>query len=213
MAIACDKIKMIYISSWRTGCTSVECFLKNHYEGRLIGHKHSTLDEALEALPKEEYFCVTNIRNPYDSLVSFYFKCKFRYYPILKKDYNAIGEEFISEELKEIILQVDNRSFEDFLLFLSTTPSGGRLPSGFARDSRFHFICLEDLQADLDKAFLKIGIKNKHKLQHKNPTEVRDQDYKKYYTPLARDIADSLTQEYREATKYTFDGRFNVNAK
>ena len=102
MAIICRKYNFLFIMTPRTACTAIGELLCESYGGEFlptedildsrgriaIQKKHSTLRELLEhkILSPEEaksLVKVATVRNPFDTLVSLYFKQRYKYQPLL----------------------------------------------------------------------------------------------------------------------------------
>ena len=102
MAIICRQHGLLFIMTPRTACTAVGDLLCTHYGGEFIpsedildSHgfiavqkKHSTLPELIKhkvLAPKEakSLLKIAAVRNPFDSLVSLYFKQRLKYQPLL----------------------------------------------------------------------------------------------------------------------------------
>jgi hypothetical protein len=203
MAVYCKNIRLLYISAWMTGCTSTEKFLIEHYGGRYVGGKHESLDASLKLLKQNNLFCVTNIRNPYDSVVSCYFKERFLYYP----EYVKTGRypTWMSSETQQRCTLVGEAdvTFEQYVL----NRASGAWPN-FIDDKRFdHYIAFEYLQSELDRMFMKLGIVNRHQLPHLNKSPLRDKDFRQYYTPQMKEVATECCKSYLLFTGYTFYGR------
>jgi hypothetical protein len=87
MAVLCRDLGLLYVLNPATGSTAIGSLLRERYGGEWlpaenrpnVRKKHSTLRELLDAgllgLEEREKLCVaTNVRNPYDRLVSIYWK-------------------------------------------------------------------------------------------------------------------------------------------
>src|SRR6266550_3800519 len=102
MAIICRQYGLLFIMTPRTACTAIGDLLCTHYGGEFIPSedvldsqgfisvqkKHSTLSELIKhkILTPEEaksLLKIAAVRNPFDSLVSLYFKQKLKYQPLL----------------------------------------------------------------------------------------------------------------------------------
>src|SRR5437588_11855300 len=102
MAIVCRKYDLLFIMTARTSCTVIGELLCQHYNGEFlpaedildsrgfisVQKKHSTLSQLLEHKllsggEAESLLKVAAVRNPFDSLVSLYFKQRLKYQPLL----------------------------------------------------------------------------------------------------------------------------------
>jgi hypothetical protein len=102
MAIICRKYGLLFIMTPRTACTAIGELLCKHYGGEFlppqdilngnggiaVQKKHSTLAELIrnDILTPEEadsLLKVAAVRNPFDTLVSLYFKQRYKYQPLL----------------------------------------------------------------------------------------------------------------------------------
>ena len=102
MAIICRQYGLLFIMTPRTACTAIGDLLCTHYGGEFIPSedvldsqgfisvqkKHSTLSELIKhkILTPEEaksLLKIAAVRNPFDSLVSLYFKQKLKYQSLL----------------------------------------------------------------------------------------------------------------------------------
>jgi hypothetical protein len=103
MAIICRQYNFLFIMTPRTACTAIGDLLCKHYGGEFLpaediidsdGHlsvqkKHSTLSELIKfgllaSADARALLKVATVRNPFDTLVSLYFKQKFKYQPLLE---------------------------------------------------------------------------------------------------------------------------------
>jgi Sulfotransferase family. len=102
MAIICRKYNLLFIMTPRTACTAIGELLCEHYGGEFlppedildsrgfisVQKKHSTLSDLLAhklltAREAKSLLKVAAVRNPFDSLVSLYFKQRLKYQPLL----------------------------------------------------------------------------------------------------------------------------------
>jgi hypothetical protein len=103
MAIICRQHNLLFIMTPRTACTAIGDLLCKHYGGEFlpsedildsagrvsVPKKHSTLSELIKSglLTSTEASAllkVATVRNPFDTLVSLYFKQKYKYQPLLE---------------------------------------------------------------------------------------------------------------------------------
>lgn len=222
MAIYCEDIGLLYISTPRTACTSTEDLLINHYGGRKIcgrkiSYKHHCLKTVLCANELSDGLLkVTGIRNTYDSLVSEYHKWVFRHYPQFLH-----GRDMQFKNNPESFLEVCKWAYEthpsmtDFFLADSRlTDYLLRRPIEICKEvvGRMYddLIRFEDLQSEVDRVLARLSVgcfavKNSHKLPVKNVTEQRrEKEYRSFYTPLLKRMVDDKCGEYIQATGYEF---------
>src|SRR5438270_9077761 len=102
MAIICRKYNLLFIMTPRTACTAIGELLCERFGGEfipsddildsrgliLVDKKHSTLSDLIKhkILTTEEansLLKVAAVRNPFDSLVSLYFKQRLKYQPLI----------------------------------------------------------------------------------------------------------------------------------
>ena len=78
MSIYCPDLKLLYIQTPCTGSTALGRFLVDHFGGVDFGGQHMVVSEAVAMWPetaKAYKFCT--IRNPYDKIVTQYYKHNF----------------------------------------------------------------------------------------------------------------------------------------
>lgn len=102
MAIICRDYKLLFIMTPRTACTAIGDLLCQKFGGEYLPHadivganrrilvqqKHSTLPELrrhdlVSDAEAKGLLKVTAVRNPFDTLVSLYFKQRYKYQPLL----------------------------------------------------------------------------------------------------------------------------------
>jgi hypothetical protein len=102
MAIICRKYNFLFIMTPRTACTAIGDLLCREYGGEflpsedilnsdgriLVQKKHNTVTELLQhkiisQAEAESLLKVAAVRNPFDTLVSLYFKQRYKYQPLL----------------------------------------------------------------------------------------------------------------------------------
>src|SRR5438270_5230428 len=102
MAIICRKYNLLFVMTPRTACTAIGELLCSNYGGEFlptedilnaeglitVQKKHSTLSELithklLTATEAKSLVKFAAVRNPFDSLVSLYFKQRLKYQPLL----------------------------------------------------------------------------------------------------------------------------------
>src|SRR5215204_1273441 len=102
MAIICRQHGLLFIMTPRTACTAIGELLCTYYGGEFVPSedvlddrgritvqkKHSNLSELMKhnLIDREEaksLLKVATVRNPFDTLVSLYFKQRYKYQPLL----------------------------------------------------------------------------------------------------------------------------------
>lgn len=102
MAIVCPDYNLLFIMTPRTACTAIGQLLCDHYGGEFlpsedvldahgnisIQKKHTTLAELIGhgfigTEKAKSMLKIAAVRNPFDTLVSLYFKQRFKYVPLL----------------------------------------------------------------------------------------------------------------------------------
>jgi len=193
----------------RTACTAIGDLLCEHYDGEFVPSedildsngfisvqkKHSTLAELLEhkLLTSEEaksLLKVAAVRNPFDSLVSLYFKQRLKYQPLVGDPTSWVNR---SPGYAESMRYAQAHSFNAWVLKTCYKKIVKRL-LGF-RSSMFpeHTLGMdvvlryESIEKDLKDAFSRAGIEWKADIPKVNPTEERaNRDYRSlYYWPAA----------------------------
>jgi hypothetical protein len=209
MAIICRDYNLLFIMTPRTGCTAIGRLLCDHYRGEFlpaedildskgmicVQKKHSTLSELLEhkLLTAEEgksLLKVAAVRNPFDSLVSFYFKQRLKYQALLADSASWVNR---SPRYAQNMNYAQWHSFNQWVFKvcyrkLVKSLLGGE-SSMFPGHTRGMNVVLryEHLEEDLKEAFRKASIPWKADIPIVNRTEERDsRDYQRYYSLFAR---------------------------
>ena len=205
MAIICRKYNLLFVMTPRTACTAIGELLCQRAGGEfipsahlldprgliLVDKKHSTLSELIKhrILSEEEaksLLKVAAVRNPFDSLVSLYFKQRLKYQPLLGDPTSWVNRspryaEWMryaqSHSLNQWIFKVSYRKLiKRFLGFHS---------SMFADHTRGMDVVMryESIEADLSDVFDKVGIPWKADIPTVNRTDERvNRDYRSYYS-------------------------------
>ena len=229
MAIICRKYNLLFIMTPRTACTAIGELLCERFGGEfipshdivdsrgliLVDKKHSTLSELLKhkILTPEEaksLLKVAAVRNPFDSLVSLYFKQRSKYRPLL--DDAASWVNRVPGYAKHM-RYARAHSFNRWVLRISYRKLIKRLlgfrPSMFAEHTRGVDIVMryENIEADLDAVFRKAGMGSGAKIPAVNRTSERpDSDYKSFYSRVAELAVTIAYSRDLEMYGYKFDG-------
>src|SRR5438874_6689303 len=208
MAIICRQHGLLFIMTPRTACTAVGDLLCTHYGGEFIpsedildSHgfiavqkKHSTLPELIKhkvLAPKEakSLLKVAAVRNPFDSLVSLYFKQRSKYQPLLGDPSSWVNR---LPGYAKNMRYARVRSFNRWVLRVSYRKLIKRLlgfrPSMFADHTRGVDMVMryESIEADLSEVFRKAGMGSKADIPMVNRTDERANcDYRSCYSRVA----------------------------
>jgi Sulfotransferase family len=192
----------------RTACTAIGELLCEHYDGEfvpsedildsrgaiLVDRKHSTLSQLiaqklLTLAETESFLKVAAVRNPFDSLVSGYFKQRLKYQPLLNDPnswvhrwprYVAYMRYAQTHSFNQWVLKVSYRKLIKRLL--------GLRASMFADFTRGVDVVMryESIEKDLKNTFNNAGIEWKADIPQVNRTDERtDRDYRSFYSRSA----------------------------
>ena len=223
MAILCRDIGLLFLQAPHTGSTSLGTLLREDFggvklleermrdaRGRIVlRQKHQTLAQLLDAglitpQEREGLLVVVGVRNPYDLVLTEYARNR------------EAGTISASQRLIRRLPGIsDDFSAPDFERFVVRryTPSAlyralGRkpmVPVDWTAGAD-HIIRFEAMQTGLDAALEKVGVTESHPLPHRNPTRSRrEQDYRRLYTPRAREIVTAAYARELERHGYSFD--------
>jgi hypothetical protein len=227
MAIICRDYKLLFIMTPRTACTAIGELLCEHYGGRflpaedildsrgriLVQKKHSTLSELIRhrLLTREEaqsLLKITAVRNPFDSLVSVYFKQRFKYQPLLRDPASWVSR---SPHYARRMKYAQKHSFNRWFFRISYRRLIRRLllghPSMFDDYTRGvdRILRYENLEQDLKEVFRRAGIPWKADLPVVNRTDERpDHDYRSFYSRPAALVAKFTYSQDLKRYRYQF---------
>jgi hypothetical protein len=189
----------------RTACTAVGELLCGHYGGEFIPSedildsqgfisvqkKHSTLSELIKhkiLTPDDakSLLKIASVRNPFDSLVSLYFKQRLKYQPLLADPSSWVNR---SIGYADHMRYAQTYSFNGWVFRTSYRKLIKRLFGGrtsmFADYTRGMDVVMqyESIERDLKEAFRRAGIVWKADLAKVNRTEERAaDDYRSFYS-------------------------------
>lgn len=192
---------MLFVLNPRTASTAISAHLGKHLACRwlpqedilqdngniLLQRKHSTVKELLDhgLLSQAHIQSIkkfTVVRNPFDSIVSFWVKKRFAYAD-LAKDKNFFGYKLPG--FMEDMQYVQDHSFSEWLLekFTKNLPEGGSINKRYMHHCD-QILRYENLWDDLDSLLKSCGVELPevplmNETKHKKP-------YREYYTPEAR---------------------------
>lgn len=192
----------------RTACTAIGELLCAQYGGEFlpsediidsngrisVQKKHSTLAELIQhkLLPSEEaksLLKVAAVRNPFDTLVSLYYKQRLKYQPLLADPNSWVNR---APTYAKNMRYAQTHSFNDWLLKKCSRQLAKRLfgfpPSMFVDYTRGVDVVMrfETLETDLNAVFRRIGLPANAQIPAINRTAERTvRDYKDCYTHFA----------------------------
>ncbi|HEU0048023.1 MAG TPA: sulfotransferase family 2 domain-containing protein [Nitrososphaera sp.] len=208
MAIICRKYNLLFIMTPRTACTAIGELLCERFGGEfipsddivdsrgliLVDKKHSTLSDLIKhkILTAEEansLLKVAAVRNPFDSLVSLYFKQRSKYQPLLADPASWVNR---LPGYAKNMRYARAHSFNRWVLRVSYRKLIKRLlgfrPSMFADHTRGVDVVIryESIEADLGEVFRKTGMGCKADIPMVNRTDERaNSDYRSFYSRVA----------------------------
>jgi hypothetical protein len=195
----------------RTACTAVGKLLCQRYGGEYlpsedildsrgfisVQKKHSTLPQLLKykLLPTDDarsLLKIAAVRNPFDSLVSLYFKQRLKYQPLLADPSCWVNR---TNGYADSMRYAQTHSFNQWVVRTSYRKAAKRLLGlrasmfdDFTRDVD-DVIRYECIESDLKKIFENAGIPWKADIPVINRTDERtDRDYRSYYTYTAMHV-------------------------
>jgi len=192
----------------RTACTAIGELLCEHYDGEFlpaedildshgfisVQKKHTTLSQLLEyklltAGEVKSLLKVAAVRNPFDSLVSLYFKQRLKYQPLLADSSSWVNR---SPRYAENMRYAQTHSFNEWVLKVSYRKAIKRLLGLRASMFADHTLGMdgviryESIEKDFKEVFGKAGIPWKADIPNVNRTDERiDRDYRSCYSRLA----------------------------
>src|SRR6266404_2020193 len=211
MAIICRQYGLLFIMTPRTACTAIGDLLCTHYGGEFVPSedilnskdfiavqkKHSTLSQLIEhkLLAPEEaesLLKIAAVRNPFDSLVSLYFKQRLKYEPLLADPSSWVNR---SPSYAKNMRYAQTHSFNEWVVKVSYRKVIKRLlglrASMFAEDTHGmdEVIRYESIEKDLMEVLNRVGIAWKAGIPRVNRTDERgSRDYRSYYSYMATHI-------------------------
>jgi hypothetical protein len=208
MAIVCREHNLLFIMTPRTACTAIGELLCEDYGGKFlppedildsrgmisIQKKHSTLAELIKGkiLTREEaksFLKVAAVRNPFDSLVSLYFKQRLKYQPLLADASSWVNR---SPRYAAYMRYAQTHSFNEWVFKVSYRKLIKRLlgfrASMYADYTRGMDIVMryENIEKDLGEVFRRAGMTQNVNIPMVNRTdERRGRDYRSCYSRRA----------------------------
>ncbi|WP_428398091.1 sulfotransferase family 2 domain-containing protein [Marinobacter salarius] len=241
MAIICREHRLLFLMAPRTGCTAVGSVLMEELGGEwlpaedildkkgqfLVQKKHSTLNQLLKhkIISQQERSGLTTftaVRNPFDSLVSLYFKMHRGYQGELSDPNSWVHKVPGYADDLRIIRELTfdqwlNRFYPDLPFYLKNKTANairrsGKLVLGrqsHVEDAFVHGVDFvmkfENLQQDFSHVLKMAGIRNPPVIPMINTTDARsEKDYRALYTPKTR----RKVEVYKEGVLREFEYEF-----
>lgn len=220
MAILCRDIGLLFLQAPHTGSTSLGTLFREQLGGEkllqervrdargriVLRQKHQTLAQLIEAglITQEQragLLVVVGVRNPYDLVLTEYAR---------NREAGAVSAP--QRILRRIGVSSDF-SPRDFERFVMRRYAPGRLyrllgrrpfmPTDWTAGAD-HIIRFERMQDGLDEALHRAGVREPHRLPHRNPTQSRrDRHYRELYTERARAVVSRAYE--RELRQHGYD--------
>lgn len=223
MAIICREHGLLFLMAPRTGCTAVGRVLMNELGGEwlpaddvldasgkyLVQTKHSTLKQLLDfniitETERQQLTTFTAVRNPFDSLVSLYFKMHKGYqnelddpnswvYKVpgyaedLKLIRNMTFDQWMNRFYPDLPFHLKNRTLSQARSLVKAF-LGRRNPVEDSFVEGVDFVMkFETLQQDFERVLRSAGVSNPPVIPKVNTTSAREEkDYRALYTPKTR---------------------------
>jgi hypothetical protein len=227
VAIICRKYNLLFIMTPRTACTAIGELLCERFGGEfipsgdildsrgltLVDKKHSTLSDLIKhgiltTVEAKSLLKVAAVRNPFDSLVSLYFKQRLKYQPLLGDAASWVNRV---PGYAKSMRYARAHSFNRWVLRVSYRKLIKRLlgfrPSMFADHTRGVDVVIryESIEADLSEVFRKAGMGSKADIPVVNRTDERaNRDYRSCYSRLAQIAVTLAYSGDLETYGYTF---------
>lgn len=223
MAILCREIGLLFLQAPHTGSTSLGTLLREDLggvklleervrdaRGRIVlRQKHQSLPQLLEAgliTPEQraDLLVVVGVRNPYDLVLTEYAR---------NREAGTISRS--QRFIRRLPGISDDFSAPDFERFVVRRYAPNAIYRALGREPMVpvdwtegadHVIRFESMQEGLDEALRRVGVAEPHPLPHRNPTRSRrDHDYRRLYTPRAREIVARAYARELDRHGYVFD--------
>ena len=205
MAVICEQYKLLFIGNRRTASTAIGRALEEHIggvyvpaqayfvEGEKISKRHVTIEQLkrhnLLSCDMDTLHKCVGVRNPYDSLVSKYIKCRYR--P------NRAGS----------IYQREKMNFEQFINHLLQGAKPESMHACFVEGCD-KIIYFEALQEGLSEMLNEVSAPDII-LPVVNKTDEKKSHYSAYYNDKTRDIVEKIFYQDLVRFDYTFEDLSN----
>ena len=227
MAIICRSYNCLYIMAPRTSCTAIGNVLCSHLGGEylpaedlvdaegyfVVQKKHSKLNEIIGngILPADQaakLFKFTSVRNPFDSIVSLYFKKRDKY-PALLSDPESWPHRVPGyvEDMKFCMTHSFNawvlKNFSRHLIKSILGMRPANIYNDFV-DGVDAVIRFENLQNDFNKVLEEIGVEQPLPIPRLNTTPGRKTDYRQYYSRMSHLLVGFVLRNELKQLGYRF---------
>lgn len=226
MAIICKKYNLLFIMTPRTACTAIGKILIDELNGeylpsenkfdengfRELTTKHTTVSDLLKynILSKEDLsrlYKFTAVRNPYDSLASFYIKKKHKYANLLNDPDSWVYQ---IKGYKEDMEYCRDHTFNQWI-FKNYSRSVIKRMLGYNTDMYHLFtdgvdrvLKFENINTDLNRMMKDLGINKTLEIPLINKTSERKKDYRDYYSGISRAIVGFAFADTLKKYRYSF---------
>jgi hypothetical protein len=227
MATICRDLKLLFIQAPRTGCSAVEKVLLERFGGESlpsenilnadgfvrVQRKHCTLQQLLdEGLIPADFAprntTVTTVRNPFDSLVSFYVKKREGYH------YRLADPDSWVHKVRGYVEDMEFCRTHTFDEWLHKKYAVNRIDRLFGKGRRSLYgrythgvsviMRFERLQLDFEDLMRSLGVDGDVTIPMVNPTRHRRGRYQDYYTPVARKLVEYVFRPDLDRYGYAF---------
>lgn len=223
MAIRSDEYGYLFIEVPRTASQAIgKGVLIPKLGGQIVGtggshestgdvhaSQHELVDRGLlNQADLQRLLVFGTIRNPFDSMVTLYEKMSNNYAPMLDDSAAWVHDH---PNYHQSMLVAQDAEFSEWLIFhmtrrklfpvlIAAVRPPRKLPDYYRGMDRI--ISYENLQVDFNEVLKQLGA-DAIDIPKLNVTG-RETDYRGYYTPKARRLAERAFSEYREEFGYTF---------
>lgn len=213
----------------QTGSTAIRNFLIEYLDGKwlveenikniggeiMLWIKHNSIPQLLNhnlltELNLSELNTFATVRNPFDSLVSLYYKKKHRYQKLLSDSTSWIHEN--GGAIAKEVQFCKEHTFDEWLSRKYRDKSVLHSPFKPKKESLFnsrlqrvqHIIKFESLQSDFEHLMRQFGIKGLPIIPEINPTEYKPKNYTSAYSKTSKRLVEKVFREDLNAFHYSY---------
>ncbi|MBT4522209.1 MAG: sulfotransferase family 2 domain-containing protein [Halieaceae bacterium] len=188
-----EKHRYVFIQIPMTGCTAVASELVQQYDGRYILSKHSTYKEFLQQANSEErsYSVFTNIRDPFDRLVSHYHKFLSNHEDYLNPEKHKYQSRKTTRYhlARVTYIRQAQASFPDYFAHFYSSLNPMLPPPQLAIGQAQYVVKFENLENNFLNALQHLGINAERGLPLVNQTPGRKGAYVDHYDQGITELA------------------------